>query len=351
MKRYLLFATNLYALPILRPIAQAIAAAGGEAAWFVFAPLAKYMESDERVLGDLDQVKAFAPRAVLSASNWVPHFFPGIKVQVFHGFSVDKRSPERGHFRVRGLFDLYCTQGPSTTEPFQQLARQLGYFAVVETGWSKLDPWFSGKLKRTPLPAAGGRKVCMYAATFTRSLSSAAALYAEIAQQVARGDRYWLLTLHPKTDSEIIARYRALTGANACFFEADQLPRMMSAADVLVSDTSSVVSEFIVHRKPVVTFRNRAPKPCMVDIDDCRELESALLKALTPSAPLIAEIEKFAERSHPSRDGSASERVLAATEDFLAGRLGKLAPKPRNVLRKLQGRLRYRRWFNQSTSA
>ncbi|MEP6881489.1 MAG: CDP-glycerol glycerophosphotransferase, partial [Dokdonella sp.] len=119
MKRYLLFATNLYALPILRPIAQAVVASGGEVAWFVVRSLAAYMEPNERLLRDLDQVEAFAPRAVFSASNWVPYFFPGIKVQVFHGFSVDKRSPERGHFRVRGLFDLYCTQGPSTTLPFQ----------------------------------------------------------------------------------------------------------------------------------------------------------------------------------------------------------------------------------------
>src|SRR6185312_9564967 len=112
MAHYLLFATELYALPVLRPLGAAIRAAGGDAAWF-------------------------------AASNWVPQFFPGAKVQVFHGFSVDKRSPERGHFRIRGLFDLYCTQGPATTQPFEELARQHGHFAVAETGWPKLDPLFA----------------------------------------------------------------------------------------------------------------------------------------------------------------------------------------------------------------
>ena len=34
MAHYLLFATELYALPVLRPLDAAIRAAGDEAAWF-----------------------------------------------------------------------------------------------------------------------------------------------------------------------------------------------------------------------------------------------------------------------------------------------------------------------------
>src|SRR5436190_86173 len=118
MQRYLLFANELYALPILRPLAQAIRASQGEVAWFVAARLAKYLNPDERRLRNAAEIHAFAPAAVFSASNWVPHFFPGAKVQVFHGFNVEKRAPGRGHFRIRNLFDLYCTQGPATTGPF-----------------------------------------------------------------------------------------------------------------------------------------------------------------------------------------------------------------------------------------
>ena len=39
-----------------------------------------------------DEVMVFNPDVVLVTSNVVPDFFPGIKVQVFHGFSVGKRS-------------------------------------------------------------------------------------------------------------------------------------------------------------------------------------------------------------------------------------------------------------------
>lgn len=349
MQRHLLFATTLYALPVLRPLAEAIRESGGEAAWFVASSLAPYMKTGERVLRNAGEVRAFAPAAVYSASNWVPHFFPGAKVQVFHGFNVEKRASTRGHFRIRGLFDLYCTQGPATTEPFQKLAEQHGHFKVVETGWSKLDPLFA----RNDAPGGNlhpgdGRAVCMYAATFTESLSSARALYQAISAQVARGERYWLLTLHPKSDAELVRMYRSLEGPNARYLEAVDLVGMMRAADVLVSDTSSAVSEFIVQGKPVVTFRNRAPRKHMIDIQSADQLEAALQTALDPPAALVSEIETYAHSIHPLRDGRSSERILAATEALVEGRLGPLAAKPLNIWRKLKGRLRYLGWTEGS---
>lgn len=350
MRHYLLFATELYALPILRPLASAIEAGGGQVAWSVTSAIAPYLTNDELRLVEADAVRRFAPRAVFSASNWVPHFFPGVKVQVFHGFNVEKRSSGRGHFRIRDLFDLYCTQGPATTGPFQKLAAEHRHFAVVETGWPKLDPLFAADDSASArLRPDDGRAVCMYAATFTESLSSARALYEQIAAQVARGERYWLLTLHPKTDPELTARYRQLAGPNARFLEAVDLVPMMRAADVLVSDTSSVVSEFAVQVKPVVTLRNRAPKPHMLDFDDPQQLESMLRTALAPPPELLTALRDHASQIHPWRDGRSSERVLTATEAFHRGDFGDLARKPLNLWRKLQGRTRYRRWMKASS--
>lgn len=349
MQRYLLFATTLYALPILRPLAQAIHAGGGEAAWFVATSLEGYMQPGEHVLRNLEQVNAFSPMAVFSASNWVPYFFPGFKVQVFHGFNAEKRNAQRGHFRIRGLFDLYCTQGPATTAPFEKLALLHRHFEVTETGWPKLDPLFADDAGHAEdLRPADGRATCMYAATFTENLSSARALYPAIAEQVARGDRYWLLTLHPKSDPALVERYRALAGPNARYFEAVDFVPMMRAADVLVSDTSSAVSEFIVQDKPVVTFRNRSPRPHMIDIQDPAQLETAVQHALNSPAELLQAIRDYAQNIHPYRDGRSSERVLAATGELAAGKAAGLAPKPRNLWRKLHGRLRYRRWTIES---
>ena len=345
MAHYLLFATELYALPVLRPLGAAIRAAGGDAAWFAPAAFRDHLAAHEQLLTDAEAVRKWRPDAVFAASNWVPQFFPGVKVQVFHGFSVDKRSPERGHFRIRGLFDLYCTQGPATTVPFEELARRHGHFAVAETGWPKLDPLFApddGTAAR--LRPADGRRVVLYAATFTETLSSARALLGEISMQVARGDRYWLLTLHPKTDPVLVQAYRQCAGPKAVGGEPEGLVPALRAADVLVCDTSSVVSEFVVQRKPVVTFRNRAPKAHMIDVADPAELETALHRAFAPSETLRHELAAYADLIHPWRDGHSSERVLAAARDFVAGQFGDLARKPMNLWRRLQMRARLRRF-------
>src|SRR5688572_17849497 len=330
MADYLLYASERYALPILQPLADALRAAGHRPhALFVRGAAGSALLGDVPALGVRAAV-ALRPRAVFSAANDVPTFVSGAKVQLFHGFNVEKRSDERGHFRVRGLFDLYCTQGPATTAPFQELAAQSGHFAVVETGWPKLDPLFraddgASAVLRAP---ASGRPVVMFASTFTERLSAAPHLFDAIAAEIARGDRYWLLTLHPKCPPQLFERYRALAGPNATFFETEQLVTAQRAADVLLADTTSVVSEFVVQRKPVVTFRNRAPKPHMLDFDDPARLQEMLGKAFSPDDTLRAALAAYADAIHPYRDGHSSERVIAATEALLRGDLGRLRRKP-----------------------
>jgi hypothetical protein len=66
----------------------------------------------------------------------------------------------------------------------------------------------------------------------------------------------------------------------------------------------------------------------MLDFDDPRRLPDMLARALSPEPALLAEITRYADSIHPYRDGRSSERVIAATEDFIAGRLGKPGRKP-----------------------
>lgn len=325
----LLFASQRYAWPILAPMAGALREAGLQPHTLALDGAAGGSLPGVPAV-DLRGAVALRPRAVFSASNWVPTFLPGAKVQLFHGFNVRKRADARGHFRVRGLFDLYCTQGPATTAPFQALASEQGHFAVVETGWPKLDPLFAPAFPEADAlrAPAQGRAVVLFASTFTESLSAAPHLLEAIGREVARGERYWLLTLHPKVPRALAERYRALQGEHARFVEPEQLVAAERAADVLLADTTSVVSEFIAQRKAVVTFRNRVPQPHMIDFDDPARLPGLLARALSPDAALRAAIAAEADRIHPMRDGRSAQRVVAASEAFLRGELGRLRRKP-----------------------
>ena len=341
MARYLFFVSQSYAFAILRPLEKAIRVRGDEVAWF-FENVrdARFLRTDEHRLMTPREAVQWNAKAVFVPGNWVPHFFPGLKVEVFHGFSVGKRSEAKGHFRIRGSFDLYCTHGPDTTRPFEQLAQQYAYFSVRETGWPKLDPLFSGELEQSQ----DRPPTILYASTFTESISSARTLLPVIEQLSASGRWRWLVTLHPKMAPDVVASYKAIQGPYLQFVETDDILSLYVQADVMLSDTSSVVPEFLTQHKPVVTFRNRKPGPHLINIDNVGDLLPALEQAFAPSTELQKAIARYADHIHPYRDGRSSERVLAATDAGIQrGRAG-LRSKPLNLWRRLQARKRLSYW-------
>ena len=107
MKRYLFFVSLSYAYPILRPIQSEIWRRGDEVAWFFTSPCDQYLHEGEKQLKTIKEVMEYNPIAVFTPGNKVYDFFPGVKVQVFHGFSIDKRPGRGDHFRIRGLFEIY----------------------------------------------------------------------------------------------------------------------------------------------------------------------------------------------------------------------------------------------------
>ncbi len=343
MKKYLLYVSQLYSFSIVRPLQEAILRNNDRAAWFLARPEYSYlMKKNETILHNVSDVMKYNPCAVFVASNSVPDFFPGVKVQLFHGFNAQKRNSAKGHFRLRGFFDLYCTQGPSTTQPFLKLEKKYQYFKVVETGWPKMDPLFSPCLPRTSDTAATDRKpVVLFTSTFTPALSCAYRLYNTIAKLIEKKCWNWIITLHPKMDSSIVAKYKNLEQNNCRFIETDDTIPLLKQADVMLSDTSSILSEFILQKKPVVTFRNRRPGSHLINVLKPDQIADAIEKALTKPAKLMDAIEKYIKLIHPYNDGKSSERVLKATNDFIEHNYGKLAKKPFNLTRRLKMRLKY----------
>ena len=134
-KRYLFFVSLTYSYSILRPLQSEIFRRGGEAAWFIEEPCEDQLEADERRLHTIGEVLEYNPIAVFAPGNHVYDFFPGVKVQVFHGYAMKKRIEKiDDHFTVRGWFDIYCTQGPSSTPYFKELEKKIRIFQDIRNG-------------------------------------------------------------------------------------------------------------------------------------------------------------------------------------------------------------------------
>ena len=336
-KHYLLYGSERYALAILRPIQEAIRARGHEAAWFFDGPGAEDLVEGEKLL-TVEQVRAWKPIACITSSNHLPHFFPGVKVETFHGFDAGKPR----HIYIRGFFDLYCTTGPRDTERFQALADQLGHFAVIETGWPKLDPFM--REIAGALPPVRRPPVILYHSTFSPSWSAADTLYEEVKRLSRDGRWQWIVTFHPKMSAATIARYKALQNEHLRFAENDNILELFPQVDMMCSDTSSALNEFLLTGKPVVTFKNRRPGPQLIDIDDPAQFEPAIERALARPTELLQAIADYGNAIHPYRDGRSSERVLDAIDTFIARGGRSRRAKPLNLWRKFKLRRRIGYW-------
>ncbi len=341
--RYLAFCPIAYGFDIMRPLQAEARRRGQDFAWFTLDGLHEALAPDERRVASLEDALAFAPDAVFSPVHWVPHQLPGAKVQVFHGFDLDKHGRD-DHFRLRGGFDLLLTQGPSTTTRFAQMAEQLGYFEVVETGWAKLDPLFDPAVAARPVPA--GKPVILYASTFSRRVNSIAEMLPALQPLMRSGRYHWLLSTHPKTDPSLVEQLRdaaRLPGVE--FVREEPLIPVLKAADVMLCDTSSIVYEFLLQEKPAITLRNLYPGPHLIDMASPTELPQALEQALAPSPALREAITTFGQHIHPARDAGAAARSLDAVARHLA-EFSPRRPKPlgwwrrRSNTRKLQRGLR-----------
>lgn len=337
--KFLLHISHAYGVPICSPLEQEIIRRGYEVKWFseVDESISLLKERDN-ILTSPQDVMAYGPHIVLSAANDVPDFFSGIKVQIFHGFSIHKRSQEKGHFRIRGFFDLYCTQGPSTTVLFQQLASEHGFFEVVETGWPKMDTLF-------PIaePDVRAKPAILISSTFTKRLSLAHDdAFLEEVRKLSQNDKYqWMIVMHPLMDKARVAAFKNLQNDHVKFFDTTDLIPLFKQSDIMISDTSSAIAEFLMQKKPVITYRNNAPGPHLLDIRSTSDLANAIELALHQPQDLMSNIADYVHEVHPYDDGKSSGRVVDAALGFLRKDKSHLRNKPFNLFRKIQIRKKY----------
>ncbi|MBU2940681.1 CDP-glycerol glycerophosphotransferase family protein [Lacinutrix sp. C3R15] len=337
--KFLIYISYSYALPIGTPLETEITKRGYTVKWFAdIEDGKKAIQEKSNALQTIQEVLSYKPDVVLTATDSVPDFITGLKVQIFHGFNAQKRPSKKNtfsHFRLRGFFDLYCTQGPSTTKGFREQQKKHPYFEVIETGWSKVDPLF-------PIEKRKQNHTIMIASTFTQSLSLAYndAVYQEIKRLSTAGTFNFIMVLHPKLPEAIVSKWKSINNSNFKFFNTTDLIPLYKQADIMFADTTSAIQEFLLQKKPVVAFNHTFNHDYLLHVQQAEELEKTFQKALLHPESLIQNIENFIQNLHPYFDGKSSKRVIDATISFLHKDKSYLKQKPLNLVRKYKMRKR-----------
>jgi len=236
--------------PILEPVHDALS---GRAACLVSA--------------DRSAVVAFDPHVLVLASHaHLEHFrhrLPGAAiVNVRHGL-VDKailrRLPRRPSAR---WFDFVCVGAEARLDAYERGGASPR--AYWRTGYPQVDPLF----RRDPpaaLPLDPGRPTVLYAPTWNLGLSSAGLLGPRLVDLIRgeAGPVNVIIKPHPVIADwrpRWMAGWARLAAGTAGVHlvrdtHADVMPYLL-AADLLVSDASSVIFEFLALDRPIVLVSN-----------------------------------------------------------------------------------------------
>lgn len=315
-----LFCVNSYSFGILEPIMKVLKERNYEYIWFAKDQIKDdFPFQKETVTSIVEEISNFQSEAIFVPGNEVPYYLKGVKVQVFHGLAGEKK----GHFRIRHYFDLYLTQGPYFTKKFNQLKNKHRDFEVVETGWPKLDVYGKelnkyDEQKKHLLKKFSTKKIILYAPTFSPSLTSAAYLLGEFEKLSMNSEYLILFKFHDLMSSDLIYEYKALAKekSNVVFEEERNIIKFLLMADIMISDTSSVVYEFLLLNKPVITFKSNSEN---IQWDNSLEYKGLSDKVLSN-----LETDRYKEKRvrifndyHPYSDGRSAERMVDAVEDYI----------------------------------
>ena len=318
--KVILFCQNTYSFGILDPIKEVLIAEKHSFIWYVAEKiLTDFPFKKDNHTTKISDLLEFQSDVIFVPGNAVPHYLKGLKVQIFHGLAGEKK----GHFRIRHYFDLYLTQGPYFTSRFLALKEKHKDFNVEETGWPKLDVYAKNSSmilqeKALLLQSHKAKKIILYAPTFSPKLTSASDLLPHIKKLAQNLDYLILLKFHPLMDNEWISEYKNLANSNNnIVYETDNnIIKFLRIADLLISDTSSVIYEFLLLDKPVISFNNISQQINWENSTDYSQLIPLVSKNLNED--LFSKFRKeIFKNIHPYNDGKSASRMVEAVESHL----------------------------------
>ena len=338
--KFLFFVTKPYSFSILEPIQDLITESNsGTVKWFTASSALNFTCPGNQLKSN-EAVQDFNPDVVLVPGNVVPHFWSGLKVQVFHGLDEEVK----GFYNITGFFDLYCTTGPVMTENFLKIAKQKKHFLVKETGWPKLDPVYNNKWifndRKSHLidqyDLNPELPVLLYAPTFPTKYTSAPDLHDSI-KNLNNGKFNWIIKFHPLMDKLIQGQYKQLENKNLRVVDELNILPIMAGSDLLITDTSSVAYEFLSFDRSLITYKAIARKDKGINIQHPTDLSFAIERSLMNPDEFSTNRASCLREIHPYSDGLSSSRLLKVIETVLMDELhNELKQKPLNFFRKYQ---------------
>ena len=313
--KFILFCNLPYSFAILETLESQIKLRGYQYIWYIPKELEDNI-SYEYYTSDIKKLKKYQADVIFVAGNEVPHYLRGVKTQIFHGLAGEKK----GHFRIRDYFDLYLTQGRYFTDRFNQLRDKYKNFEVVETGWCKLDNLYTNDkdiLKHNLLKEHKASKLVLYAPTFSPSLTSGDKLIDVINSLSQKSNILLIIKFHDKMDRDIVEKYLKLESKNLIIWTQSDITPLLKISDIMISDTSSVVYEFILLNKPVVTLNSSSDNINWVDVDKASKVEDEVLNLLNGDDKFQSQRENIIELYHPYNDGQSASRMIDAVENYI----------------------------------
>jgi hypothetical protein len=282
-------------------------------------------------------VEEFQPDITVFADACTNVYNCGKRVFVGHGIiSKGGFYTDNELVRRENIADLICVPGPW----HKQILEKNVFSPIEVTGFIKSDRLFGITActretfcRQYAIPADA--TIILYAPTFNDELSAIPCLGEQIVQ-VCEPDRYLVIKLHTMTDIRIVELHRQLASVHARirFVEDVDVTPAMAAADILISDVSSVLVEFMALNRPVIAVNNPRQqeyegyqaddieyqvRDACLQITNIDELLCAVERVIRQPEELSLQRMRYAEALCFGRDGRAAERAAQAILRLEAG--------------------------------
>jgi len=333
--RLLFYIAKQYSVPIILPLTRYCRSQNIEYALLISQKVNDILPDEwksDKIFFNRKSATSFSPDFVLCPGNFVDFRLPGFKVQLFHGLGVEKES----HYKIRHFFDIYCTSGPFVSVRFKKLQDKYKYFLIEETGWPKID--YILNYNSTDLKNKFGiprnKKIILYAPTFSQKMESATDLIPNLKDTI-KNDEFLIFKFHELMDQNVIDQIDEIDSNNIKIIDTYDVTPLLYLADMMISDTSSVIYEFMVLNKPVVTYKTQSRVAKAINITEPGELRSAIDRAFSESC--TKRNQKQLSEINPYLDGKISESLINRLNEIYDN--PDILPKhkkPMNLYRKMQ---------------